>query len=277
MSIQAVAWAIEQEDVPARAALVLISIANHADHTDGYCWLKAETIAREARCKPRSVFRFIAALVRNGYVRKSPRRGDDGKQRANDYWLLFDREDRPWDWGAQPDEAQGEVEEIATDDGDAPQDVVDPTAPTDRDAYGESDGPPPVDKHAVSCGPCDSGVIHKDSAEPSKINPKASAAREGVQATILRRYRPPPPQPVAADTEAKGNPIFVFEGTPAYDAWRTVMARRNRVPSWHLTTKAQIDGKWRTGWWFPTLFPPKAQPPPTDGTGLSEQDMRDFK
>ena len=65
MSIQAVAWALDQ-DLPARPKLVLVSIANHASHTDGYCWLKAETIAQEAACTPRSVYTYIGGLVRTG-------------------------------------------------------------------------------------------------------------------------------------------------------------------------------------------------------------------
>ena len=93
MSIQAVAWALDQ-DLPARPKLVLVAIANHADHTNGYCWLKAETIAREASCSPRSVYNFVGALVRNGYMRKALRKGEDGKQRANDYWIMFGLRER---------------------------------------------------------------------------------------------------------------------------------------------------------------------------------------
>lgn len=285
MSIQAVAWAIEQEAVPARPALVLISIANHADHTNGYCYLRAETIAREARCTPRSVFRFVGALIRNGYIRKAPKRGDDGKQRANDYWMLFDREDKPWDWGAHPesDTGDGEVDESEGADA-APQDVVEPD---DGVSHGEAALPTdsgvtrrPVEKHAVSSGPCDSRVSHKDSAEPSESKPKASSARARVHRSTLRAYRPPPPQPVADDTEHPTNPIFVYEGTPAYDAWAIVMARRNGVNRWHCTTRkfVEVDQKWRTGWYFPTLFPPaETTGPPRKEVGLSESEMRDFK
>ena len=77
MSIQAVAWVLDREELPARPKLVLVAIANHANHTDGYCWLKAETIAKEAACSPRAVFNFVGALIRNGYLRKAPARGAD--------------------------------------------------------------------------------------------------------------------------------------------------------------------------------------------------------
>lgn len=263
MSIQAVAWALEQ-DLPARPKLVLVSIANHANHTDGYCWLKAETIASEAACKPRSVFRFVGDLIRNGYLRKAANRGKDGRQRANDYWLLLAREPAPW-------VAVGPVAEDEEMDTDAPvpdeaepQDVVEPY---DSRAHGENeeiDAPPPVDKHTVSCGPDDSGVSHSESLNHPNLNQKQDSAREPQRTGALRAYRPPPPQPVAADTEAKGNPIFVFDRTPAYEAWQAHMMRKTGARSWHLLTKKLVDGQWRMGWYFPSLFPPAAKPPPSE-------------
>src|SRR4029077_8045701 len=108
MSIQAVAWALEQDFtgetpkgrmVSAHAAkLVLISLANHADHVSGHCWPSAETIAREASCTVRSVYRLISALRRNGFIEVRKARGENGRQRANNYWLLFDPEPAPWQY-----------------------------------------------------------------------------------------------------------------------------------------------------------------------------------
>lgn len=264
MSIQAVGWALEQ-DLPARPKLVLVSLANHADHTTGYCWLKAETLAREAACTTRSIYRFIGGLVRNGYIRKAPRKGEDGKQRANDYWIMFGREEKHWDWGAHPEppEPEDDPEENATD-GDETQDVVEPY---DTASHGEHVGnspADPVDKHAVSHGPCDSRVSHSESLEPSKTNSKKDA-REAPFSLPPRAYRPPPPSVAAdvqgailADREAKL--IFVYVGTRAWDAWMAEMSRRKGFP-WRLSTTAVIDGKTRQGWYFPTLFPPA--PPST--------------
>lgn len=95
MSIQAVAWAFEQ-DIPAWPKLILLALANHAEHEDGHCSLRTDTIAREGACDVRSVPRFIKLLIGHGYVRKARKRGDDGRQRANDYWLLFHTEKAPW-------------------------------------------------------------------------------------------------------------------------------------------------------------------------------------
>ena len=273
MSIQAVAWALDQ-DLPARPKLVLISISNHANHTDGYCWLRADTIAAEASCTPRSVYRFIGALIRNGYVRKAPRKGEDGKQRATDYWILCQREDAPWDWGKQPELEEEDGDDISDVDEVENQDVVEPDDVLSPGEMGDESAGEPVDKHVLSCGPSDSGVSRKRLAEPSKIKPEKDARGSN---SVPRRYRSPPPPPlgaVIADKQAKQ--IFVFEGTRAWDAWLPVMRRKTGVSCWNLTTTAIIDGKQRRGWYFPSLFPPPNGPP--QRTGLAtEQDLRDFK
>ena len=262
MSIQAVAWALDQ-DLPARPKLVLVSIANHANHTDGYCWLRADTIAAEAACKPRSVFRFVGDLIRNGYIRKESKRSDDGRQRANDYWILLDRAPAAWI-------AVGSAEELSEDeqgdDENVSQDVVSQTVSL---SCGEDATPcdsgvslEPVEKHALSCGPTDSGVSHIDSAEPSKTKPKEGARPSAYRP---RAYAPPPPpklQPVA-EVITK-NEIFVYVGTPAYDAWCAVMAKQHRVSHWRLHITKIIDGKARQGWYFASLYPPSTADPPKE-------------
>lgn len=280
MSIQAVAWALEQ-DLPQGPKLVLVSIANHADHTNGYCWLKAETIAQEASCSPRSVWRYVGGLVRNGYVRKTPRKSDEGKQRANDYWMMFGREAKPWDWAAHLDDETGAEETGERSEGD-PQDVVEPYANL---AHGDGGDPcatagtrQPVEKHQVAHGPCATAGTPRESLEPSKTNPKIdSRAREGGY--VPRTYRPPPSpsEPlgaVLADKEAKL--IFVYQGTEAWRAWIDHI-RKTEGRTWTLARTQVIDGKTRSGWWWPSLFPPSSQSqtkstgPPPD---LSDQDAK---
>ena len=251
MSIQAVAWALDQ-DLPARPKLVLVSIANHANHTDGYCWLKAETIAQEASCSPRAVFNFVGDLIRNGFVRKSPRKGDDGKQRANDYWILMNRPaETPW---ISKSEAETDDAEGSADDEAEAQDVAQPDAPR---ACGEDvENPPanPVDMPVGAYGPHAPACSRRDSAEPSKTNPENAPAR----ASTPRHYRPPPvppPQPMGSTTvDGSGPMIFVFVGTPAYDAW---CERKSRDLGRKWRQQTAKNG--RFGWYFPTLFP---QAPP---------------
>ena len=274
MSIQAVAWALEQ-DLPQGPKLVLVSLANHANHTDGFCWLKAETIGREASCSPRSVFRYVGGLVRNGYVRKAPKKGENGKQRANDYWLLFHREARDWDWGAQLGDDETAPDELEDAETEA-QDVVEPTANL---AHGETAEPTatsgtrqPVDTHAVSAGPCATAVTRYESLEPSKTNPKENRADAHVPPATPRAYRPPPPQPLGATVEGPTKQIFVYEGSRAYEAWAKTKAQQARTRNWHLTTRKFVNGQWRIGWYFPSLFPPDAPPP----SGLTDEEVREF-
>lgn len=99
MTIQALAWATDQQ-VPSTAALVLRALANHADHTNGFVHFDASTIAAEASINVASLWRYLGALERNGYLQKDERKSADGDRR--DYWLILDRDSSlPWSWSAQ--------------------------------------------------------------------------------------------------------------------------------------------------------------------------------
>jgi hypothetical protein len=95
MTIQSTAWATEQE-VPGTAKLVLLALANHAEHTTGRCFGSIQVIAKEAYCTPRALLAYLMSLQRNGYVaRRIILRGADGG-RDRRYWLRFDRRPAPW-------------------------------------------------------------------------------------------------------------------------------------------------------------------------------------
>jgi Helix-turn-helix domain len=283
MSIQAVAWALDQ-DLPARPKLVLVALANHADHTNGYCWLKASTIAKEASCTPRSIYNFVGALVRNGYIRKALRKGEDGKQRANDYWIMFGREEKPWESAVntEPSEAEQEPDESASDEQE-PQDVVEPheqiSCGETAEPHERDDSRQPVEKHAGSPGPVESAFTRYESLEPSKINPRKDARASSCERPPYspRTYKPPPVEPpkpmgaIVADKEAKM--IFVYEGSRAYEAWLPVKRKETGVSCWRLTTTVVIDGKAGRGWWFPSLFPPE---PKTDPPATREQEIEEI-
>lgn len=250
MSNQALTWAFEQNGLPCKAKFVLVSIANHADHTDGYCWLKVSTIAQEAAIPERSLYRYLGGLMRNGYLRREKRKGADGKQRANDYWILFDRKQAPWDWGA-----------VAGGDDDAdPQDVVEPTAIV---AVGESEmavGDEGEKTPDMAVGPTAIGGSGKDSDEPPKTNPEK---KEGASrfASPPRGYKAPPiaPEPPQGALHPDASkPIFVFFGSRAWKAW-VKYKKRTTGRDWSLTTTITIDGERKAGWHFPTLFPPDCE------------------
>ena len=54
--------------------------------------------------------------------------------------------------------------------------------------------------------------------------------------------------------------VFVCEGTRAWDAWMRVKRVNGRY--WNMTKVVVVNGERRTGWYFPTLFPPAATGPP---------------
>jgi len=270
MSIQAVGWVLDQNGLPPSAKLVLVAIANHADHTDGYCWLRAETIGRESSCTTRNVHRIVAALVRNGYLRKAPRKGGDGKQRANDYWILFDRPAAEWSWFKADERDQTDEDET--------QDVVVADLPQDTTLQDEG-----TEGFVESSGPSDTtspnrvtpGIRHidKPSFEPSKTKEIKKEIDGGLKEARPRTYRPPPQQVVGDETSKESSKqVFVVKGTPAWQAWCKWRGRQGKVPSWPVIIgRGEHAGK--SGWFFPKLFPPSATGPPE--TLMTEQDEAD--
>lgn len=252
MSIQAVAWALEQE-LPARPKLVLVSIANHANHVDGYCWLRAETVAVEASTTPRSVYRFVAALERNGYLRRERKRGADGKQRATDYWLLLDRPMAGlWTWGG----VNGYHEDY--DDG-----ATTDCGPSDEPSPGENSGVVEVlveKSDGPSVGPCDDRVTAKDSVEPSKPKPLVDV-REKMMTAAVRAYKPPPRNVEPPKTNIPAPPVFVIEGTRAWKAWVEYRRSIGRPVNGSYGGEGEFKGK--SGRHFASLFPP-GHPDDTD-------------
>jgi Helix-turn-helix domain len=264
MSIQAVGWVLDQhpDNLPGKAKLVLAAIANHADHRTGYCWLAMETISHESSMPVRSLYRYIGALVRNGYLRKQLRKGADGKQRATDYWLLFNREPKAWVWDARGlDTADEET-----------QDVVEPSATmADGEIEAEHEGPP-VESAVLADGPSAIGGS-RNTDEPSKTKPSYEKEGTGLAlATPPRNYRPPPIEPMGAVLDPQGRQIFVIHGTRAWNAWEAHRKRENRGIG-NPTTTASVNGKQCRGWYFPTLFPPSTGTnPPASVTDVTDDE-----
>jgi hypothetical protein len=256
MSIQAVAWALEQDfsyttpkgrQTSAHGAkLVLISLANHADHTSGHCWPSAPTIARESSCSVRSVYRLVAALERNGFIDVKRVKGSDNKQRSNNYWIRFDRPPASWQF-------------FPEDEKDDDSDTVSPDTETPEH---EESG---LESATVSPGQHDIGVTRQESLlEPSVIEPSAPTgfqptARANEQAKLQ-----------AAEEARKPKRVPVVVGTLPWVAW----CNYGHSPT--LIGNVLFDGKPRRGWYFPTLFPPKSTGPPTLGL-MSPEDEAEFK
>lgn len=91
MSIQAVSWVLENCDIgDAGAKLVLICLANHANHKTGQCWPSIDLLCSESSQSRSTVKRKLAWLAENGFIEIAP--SDDpetGRTVANRYRLLI--------------------------------------------------------------------------------------------------------------------------------------------------------------------------------------------
>ncbi len=117
MSVECLAWAFRQK-IPAKPKIVLLALADQADEASGHvCYGRRNMkyIARKATCGERTLYRYIAALVRNGYVICE---SGKGKGKENEYYLQLDRNgdaSGEWTWRADDPEA-AEAQDVASTD-----------------------------------------------------------------------------------------------------------------------------------------------------------------
>jgi hypothetical protein len=266
MSIQAVAWALEQDfsyvtlkghKHHAHAAkLVLISLANHADHVSGHCWPSAETIGREACVTPRGVYRIVADLERNGFIDIKRVRGKDGKQRSNNYWIRFERQPRSWQYYGDP----GDDEPFEPDE---PGDMEPPGGIVENSPENDSENA------TESPGPSDIGVTRQESLEPSVLEPSmpagfAPSARADEQAKLQ-----------AAEEARKPKRIPIIEGSRPWEGH--VKAGHPRT----LVGLVEVDGKLHRGWYFEAskcngLYPKPKQTGPPASDLMSPEDEEEL-
>jgi DNA-binding transcriptional MocR family regulator len=68
MSVEAITWAFKQHVGKPSAKLVLVNLADHADH-DRKCWPSYRTIAARTELSRDTVVRSIRLLESNGFIR----------------------------------------------------------------------------------------------------------------------------------------------------------------------------------------------------------------
>ncbi len=94
MSIQAVAWALEQDVPNSGMKLVLIALANRAEKDTGECYPSLRRLEREASMSRRSVQRHLQTLWREGFIEVGKSWDSSGRQMANSYRIIFDEDER---------------------------------------------------------------------------------------------------------------------------------------------------------------------------------------
>lgn len=88
MSVQAMAWVLENSRSEGNARLALISIANHADKYGRGAFPSQQTIGSEARCSTRTVRRAIEELRDLGELRWLEHGGRGKRRRSHLYWIV---------------------------------------------------------------------------------------------------------------------------------------------------------------------------------------------
>jgi hypothetical protein len=89
MSIQAVAWVLEQTIPDQGAKLVLISLANAYNAKSGRCFPSIEQIMVEASCSRATVKRKLSWLAEHGWIASENTFDRTGRQLSNSYTIRF--------------------------------------------------------------------------------------------------------------------------------------------------------------------------------------------
>lgn len=250
MSVECLGWAFRQK-VPLNAKCVLLALADQADSRTGrVCYGRTDVkyLAEKCGIGIRSLWRFVGALILNGYVIK-----ESGKLegKASAYWLCLDREPaddiKEWRWTA---EAIGDEPE-----GSEPQDIVGPDegVPTEsEDENNENDEnrvTPGMQQHGTARVSC----FTKEHKRSRKTKP--AAFDRGAQ--DLERG-------IGKKEETDKKEVFVIEGTRAWIA--QCEYRKNYLDGISTYPTCWGPGKYATkrGWYFASLFPPTKDQPLSD-------------
>lgn len=256
MSFQAQNWAVKQV-MKSRVKFVLIMLANHADPNTGHCWPSIDCLMQETCCSRASIYAFLGALRRNGYItmRKSKQPG-----RSHDFWLHYDREDAPW--------IKSKDNNPVDDEGDSADETQDVVASPQA---GISDTPQDSNPWTPQFQSVDSRP-YRD-LKPSLIEPSARAApveKPKPLAVATARQSEIARLQAAEEARLKNQRIPVIEGSEPWKFW----VRHGHAPD--LTTWVVHNEKRFRGWYFPSLFPPKSTGPPSPESLMTPQDEEEL-
>jgi hypothetical protein len=107
VSVEATGWAFRQ-NLPAQVKLLLVVLADQTDERSGrVCYGRTDIghLAKKASLRERSVYRYLPALERNGYL---VRESGAARGAPSEFWLRLDREPTPldeWSWRGAEEQA----------------------------------------------------------------------------------------------------------------------------------------------------------------------------
>lgn len=232
MSIQAVAWALERDLDDAGAKLVLVSLANHADHRTGRCYPTLETICTEASQSRRTVQDKLKILEKKRLIRVVPDYDKTGRQRANSYYLR-----------CGGDMVQVDEPESLAPQGDEPREGAEfaPSLPGLEEGaeLASPEGAPACTQEGANC------------CTPLKKPSEGNRQKKPSEAA------PPALQRAAGPPEA----VWIRKGSAQAHRWAEHHGKEHDKLFWNWDGKRGEHGRYERSEWPPGRAP---QPPPAD-------------
>lgn len=87
MSVEAISWAFRQECRTPTTKLVLVALADHANH-EGYCWPSQTRLADRVGIQERAIRRCLVSLEEDGLIARTERRHPNAGRFTSDGYLL---------------------------------------------------------------------------------------------------------------------------------------------------------------------------------------------
>lgn len=95
MSVQLIAWAYKQRVGSPTAKIVLVTLANRANHDTGLCCPSVSRIAEEVECNEKTVRRALIMLCEKGFITRERTRRNDGTLGVYQYRFQVDNQAQP--------------------------------------------------------------------------------------------------------------------------------------------------------------------------------------
>jgi len=241
MSLQALTWALDQDVPNSGAKLVLISLANYADHTSGEAYPGQKLLAQEASMTSRSVRRHLVALEKMGLIERQRRTRKDGSRTSDLYILKI----------ANRTKSTGQPENVSS-----LEPVSEPTLPKGSDATASANEvltdtvwrlcPDKLQALGVSDKWCRS-MLGKwlKAYQPEKVLRAVKAAERIGTRDPIPYITEVLAKGGAANTD-DGDKIIVRRNTKPFEAWQKYCARTNnpKIYTFKLNDKVEVPSLW---------------------------------
>ncbi|WP_319568977.1 helix-turn-helix domain-containing protein [Cohaesibacter marisflavi] len=278
MSVRASNWAWGLQSVSGTTKLVLMALADCANH-EGVCWPSNDTISEKAVASAATVRRCVARLEALGLIMRVERKRADGSQTSNVYYLQIGSAGGAGVAVVEPESEADCEPEQGEADVTANENNVDISRPAQNEC-------PPTQNERPPSQNCAGWVSPVSALEPpiNQNNPKSHdrpdlsalmAMEPHERARAMKRWGLTPasfgkttremglnPRALKQNPRAKakaGTPVpperqrvFVVQYSPQWEAW--VKHRGRSIPTGNY--RDPETGRFLTGWWFDTLWPP---------------------